>query len=133
MNNDHPRHVCQQARSQLAIAERIAGALRMHGLAADVAEVEQVTDVTRYDAFVIGSAVYVGSWLKPAVEFVRRHQPTLAERPVWLFSSGPLGPEGVSPRELPKQIAEIERLTHPREHRIFSGKLDSSDLSFLER
>ena len=30
-------------------------------------------------------------WLKPAVTFSRRHRKELAARPVWLFSSGPLG------------------------------------------
>lgn len=116
-----------------AIAERIAGTLREQGLAADVAAVEQVADVTRYDGFVIGSAVYYGSWLKPAVEFVRRHRATLAEQPVWLFSSGPLGADDPMPAQTPKQIAEIERLIRPREHRIFAGKLDADSLSFLER
>jgi menaquinone-dependent protoporphyrinogen oxidase len=44
-----------------------------------------------YDAFVIGSGVYNAHWLKTAAELVRRNHDLLAERPVWLFSSGPLG------------------------------------------
>jgi menaquinone-dependent protoporphyrinogen IX oxidase len=42
---------------------------------------------------VIGSGVYYGSWLKEATEWVHRNQAVLAERPVWLFSVGPLGVE----------------------------------------
>jgi hypothetical protein len=40
---------------------------------------------------VIGAAAYMFHWLKDATRFVKRHHRLLAERPVWLFSSGPLG------------------------------------------
>ena len=52
-----------------------------------------VVDLAGYQAFVIGSAVYFGKWLRQGTEFVRRNRASLAGRPVWLFSSGPLGTE----------------------------------------
>jgi menaquinone-dependent protoporphyrinogen IX oxidase len=62
------------------------------------AAAEQVREVDGYDAVVLGSAVYAGHWLKPAREPVGRLGTFLADRPVWLFSSGPVGdppkPEG---------------------------------------
>src|SRR5262249_60589803 len=73
------------------IAERIAETLRTGGLDAESRPVDAVGDPAGYDAFVIGSAAYLGSWLKAATAFVRRHQALLTSRPVWLFSSGPLG------------------------------------------
>src|SRR5688500_11899198 len=73
------------------IAERIAETLRASGLDAVAQPMKSVDDLAGYDAFVLGSAVYFGSWLKEATAFVRRHQAILADRPVWLFSSGPLG------------------------------------------
>ena len=72
------------------IAERITQVLRAEGLMADVAPAGEATEVAHADAFVIGSGVYMGSWLKDAIEFIERNQETLAGRPVWLFSSGPL-------------------------------------------
>ena len=73
------------------IAERVAAALTAAGLSAEARPVEAVKDVEPYDAVVLGGAAYMFHWLKPAVTFCRRHRKELAARPVWLFSSGPLG------------------------------------------
>jgi menaquinone-dependent protoporphyrinogen oxidase len=110
------------------LAERVAEVLRDRGLAVEVQPLKAVTDPTQYEAFVIGSAVYLGSWLKDATSFVERNQPVLAERPVWLFSRGPLGEAGVSP-----ELARIATAVHVREHRVFAGapgrmKFDVPDL-----
>jgi len=35
-----------------------------------------------YEAIVIGSAIYYGSWLKEATEWVRRNRAALAQYPV---------------------------------------------------
>ena len=73
------------------IAGRIAAALTAAGLPAEARPVDDVKDVEPYDAVVLGGAAYMFHWLKPAVTFARRHRKELAARPVWLFSSGPLG------------------------------------------
>ncbi len=75
------------------IADHIAEKLRQLGKQAEARPVEEVLDPSNYDVFVIGSAVYYGSWLKEATEWVHRHQGALAGHPVWLFSVGPLGTE----------------------------------------
>ena len=72
------------------IAERIGATLAQSGLHVSVEQVDRTRDIAGYEAFVIGSALYCG-WLKEATEFVRRNKATLAGRPLWLFSSGPLG------------------------------------------
>src|SRR5262249_53292595 len=76
--------------STRGIAERIGEVLRAGGLEATVAAAGPTTAVDRFDAFVIGSGVYMGSWLDAPLELLRRNQATLATRPTWLFSSGPL-------------------------------------------
>ncbi|WP_458247681.1 flavodoxin domain-containing protein [Streptomyces sp. MAI_2237] len=76
--------------STRGIAEAVADVLRKEGLSADTAPAATVTDVTPYDAFVVGGALYAGRWHRDARRFVRRNRRTLAERPLWLFSSGPL-------------------------------------------
>lgn len=75
------------------IAERIAGQLSTAGIDAAAQPVAAVGDLAVYDALVVGSAAYLGHWLTDAAEFVRRRSAVLAERPTWLFSSGPLGTE----------------------------------------
>ena len=85
--------------------------------------------VDGYDAVVVGSAVYAGHWLKPARELVERHAGVLAGRPVWLFSSGPVG-DPPKPEEDPvEDMADLVDLTNAREHRVFAGKLVRKQLS----
>lgn len=139
------------------IAERIADKLRQMGKDAEVKPVSGVGDVSAYEAFVIGSAVYSGVWLPEAVAFVRRHRATLATRPTWLFSSGPLGAKVKSMEgqaqgadeasgqikifgskrtihwPLPKEIVEFRGSIRPRDHEMFFGAIDHKNLSFPER
>jgi menaquinone-dependent protoporphyrinogen oxidase len=119
--------------STQGIAERIAEKLRQLGKEAEARPVEEVSDPGNYEAFVIGSAIYYGSWLKEAAEWVHHNQAVLAQHPVWLFSSGPLGIEVKDAEEQPKEIAKFQQAIRPRDQRIFFGALDHSHLSFAER
>ena len=101
--------------------------------------VEAVDDLDGYDAFVIGSAVYADRWTQQSTEFVQRHRAMLASRPVWLFSSGPIGKMATrhEPTE-PKGVTGIRRALSPPEHRVFFGawdrsKLDPTKLGLAER
>ena len=115
------------------IARAIADRLSELGVPADVQTVGDVEDLGERDAVVLGSAVYAGSWMKEAIEFAHRHAEPLAERPVWLFSSGPLGEEVQDDEEQPRQLPELRGLIGPIDHRIFFGALDRSKLGFGER
>ena len=66
------------------IAERIGEVLRQRGLEATVEDVNRIGEVEGYDAFVVGSAAYMGSWLKDANAFAQRHRSVLAARPTWV-------------------------------------------------
>jgi len=116
--------------STKAIAERIATTISAHDLSAIARPIDDIADPAGYDAYVIGSAVYYGSWMKEAVEFVRDHEGELARRPVWLFSSGPVGT--ALPAD-PKEIAVLREATKSLDHRVFYGALDRKKLSIGER
>jgi menaquinone-dependent protoporphyrinogen oxidase len=113
------------------IAEAIGEVLRERGLDATVGRPEAAT-VDGYDAVVVGSAVYAGHWLKPARELVDRQRAALAARPVWLFSSGPIG-DPPKPEEDPVDVAELATATGAREHRVFAGKLVRRQLGFGDK
>jgi menaquinone-dependent protoporphyrinogen oxidase len=81
---------------------------------------------------VLGSAVYMGQWMKPARELAERQAAALAARPVWLFSSGPVG-EPAKPAENPVDVSKILQATKARDHRVFTGKLARKQLSFPDR
>ena len=112
------------------IAERISLRLRDAGNVVDAQSVGAVEDLSDYDAFVIGSAAYMGGWLGTATAFVRQHRAVLTKRPVWLFSSGPIGVATVDAKgrdvlvaSEPKEFAEFGAL-HPRDRRVFFGAYD---------
>jgi menaquinone-dependent protoporphyrinogen oxidase len=119
--------------STRGIAERIADRLQRAGKEAEVRSVEFVTTPENYEAFVIGSAVYYGSWLKEATDWTLTNRNILARRPVWLFSSGPLGNEVTDTEQQPKEMAEFREAIGPRDQRTFFGALDPIFLSFPER
>ena len=64
--------------STRGIAQRIEEVLRTEGLEVDIAPADHASGVGAADAVVVGSAVYMGSWLKEAVEFVKRNEVRLA-------------------------------------------------------
>jgi menaquinone-dependent protoporphyrinogen oxidase len=120
------------------IAERVATQLAGAGLEVSLEAAERLRDLPAADAFVIGSGVYAQHWTKEAAALVKRGAPVLRNRPVWLFSSGPLGRwTSASPIET-REIAGIRRSIKPLDHRVFAGALDratldGSGLSGVER
>ena len=119
------------------IAEKIGQTLLQAGLQADVLPVNRVSDLKPFQAVVLGSAVYMGQWRKEAVNFLKTNEKSLAERPVWLFSSGPMG-KG-DPVQLtkgwrfPKSQGPIIDRIRPRDIALFHGMLDMKKLNFFEK
>jgi menaquinone-dependent protoporphyrinogen oxidase len=60
------------------------------------------------------------------------HLDELRARPVWVFSSGPLG-ETPKPDEEPPDGRAVAERVGAREHRVFAGSLDRSKLGLGER
>jgi menaquinone-dependent protoporphyrinogen oxidase len=123
------------------IAERIATVLRGEGVDVQLDDAADRPDLRDADGYVIGSGIYLGSWLKEGIRFLEDHQLALAGRPVWLFSSGPLpgsskntdeadplaralGPEDGPGSGGHRKIAELSAVIRPREHRVFLGAYD---------
>ena len=108
----------------------ISTGLRDHGVDArvDTRDAEQVDDVSEYDAVILGSAVYMGRWLKSARKLVDRELEQFESIPVWLFSSGP-----VTTDDTPAPDTKWATAPWARDHHTFGGKLDRSTLSRGER
>lgn len=122
--------------SKHGASDEIGAALRTAlgeaGLEADQVAPEQVRSLDGYDAVVLGSGVYAGRWVDAARKFVDGHLEELRARPVWIFSSGPLGEPPKPDDEPPDGRAVAERIG-AREHRVFAGSLDRAKLGFGER
>ena len=119
-----------QATAQIAQAVGIA--LIDRGLEVDIRQVHDAGDINQYDAFVIGSAIYMGGWLKPVANFIEHHQRLLEQRPVWLFTSGPIGSPPV-PKDEPSQTDRLAKRLHARGAVSFAGRLRKADLGWSER
>jgi menaquinone-dependent protoporphyrinogen oxidase len=114
------------------IGRTIADVMTGEGIDARVSAPEDVVGLDGYDAVVLGSAVYAGRWMKSMKGLVERESAEFAQRPVWLFSSGPLG-DPLKPEEDPVDVAVILDATRARQHHIFAGKVDRKVLNFGER
>jgi menaquinone-dependent protoporphyrinogen oxidase len=131
--------VCAASRhgATTEIAEAIGRSLSGEGFAVTVLPPGQVRSVEDYHAVVLGSAVYTGHWLGPARDLASRCRDSLAARPVWLFSSGPVGdPAGKLAQamdQVPVEVPRIRTSVGARDHRMFGGKLDRKKLNPAQR
>jgi menaquinone-dependent protoporphyrinogen oxidase len=112
------------------IAEALGRDLCAHGLDVEVRRAEEVDGVGAYDAVVLGSALYMGRWLPSATAIADVYREELAQKPTWLFSSGPIGDPA---RPEPPDLRRVENAVHARGHRVFSGRLERGRLSRGER
>jgi menaquinone-dependent protoporphyrinogen oxidase len=114
------------------IADAIARTLSHSGIEVTMLPPGEVTTVADYDAVVLGSAVYAGRWQPAARDLVDRLARELVQRPVWLFSSGPVG-DPAKPTKDAVDVTALLAATNAREHRMFAGKLVRGQLNFAER
>jgi menaquinone-dependent protoporphyrinogen oxidase len=119
------------------IAEKIGECLRSAGAHADVMAADHAGDVTQYAAVVLGSAVYAGAWRKEAADFLTTNEKALAERPAWLFSSGPTG-EGdpvtlMKGWRFPEALQRVADRIKPRDVAFFHGVIDPRKLNLAEK
>ena len=73
------------------IASRVGERLTRRGYEVDVHSTATARDARLYDAVIVGSAVYLRRWDRTALRYLQAQAPDLAERPTWLFQSGPCG------------------------------------------
>ncbi|MFI6931576.1 flavodoxin domain-containing protein [Streptomyces sp. NPDC050287] len=120
--------------STAQIAVTVAEVLHQRGFAAEALPARSVTSVASYDAVVVGGGLYAGRWHRDARRFVRRHRRSLARRPVWLFSSGPLD-ASASERDVPPTpgVRRVMDKVETTEHVTFGGCLEEGGKGRIAR
>lgn len=121
--------------STAEIAETVAATLRREGLKVYLEPAGEVCDLERFDAVVLGSAVYMKRWRGDARHFLKKHRKALRQVPFWVFSSGPVGdPANDNPdwMEPPKLAEKVEELGG-RGHVVFGGCLPAEPQGFMEK
>lgn len=120
--------------STQGVAEFIAKALGEKGLTVDLMPLSAVTSLEKYSAVVIGAPIYIGSWLKPAHDFLKRFEKSLQTLPVAVFALGPLSN---SPKEMEESRAQLDTQLakhawfRPLAIEMFVGKYEKKNLPFF--
>lgn len=118
------------------IAQAIGMTLKEQDFTVDVLPIESVNQLMMYDAVIVGSAIYSRKWLPEAAQFLRMRVDILAQKPVWLFSSGPTG-QGAAHEmfggfDFDDELQPFVISIAPQDSMIFHGALKLSKLTLAE-
>jgi menaquinone-dependent protoporphyrinogen oxidase len=109
------------------IAAAVGEQLTRRGYDVEVHSTAAARDARLYDAVIVGSAVYMARWDRSALRYLQAQAPDLAERPTWLFQSGPCGPGGRTKRtQIPRAVARFCAKIGIAPPVTFGGNLDES-------
>jgi len=106
------------------VAEKVGEVLKSKGLEADVKSVNDVSDVSEYDAAVIGAPMMKFSFLPPARKFVKANKEALAKIPVAYFSMGfKMIDDSKEGREwMMKKLKVVTKQVEPIDVGLFGGR-----------
>jgi menaquinone-dependent protoporphyrinogen oxidase len=124
-----------KAGSTQGVAEAISKTLAAAGAQVDLRQTRTITDLSPYDAVVLGSAVRGGKWLPEAMQFLQTHQAALARKPfaAFMVCITLAMPGNASYREgVANWLAPVRALVRPVSEGLFAGALDYSRLSMGE-
>jgi menaquinone-dependent protoporphyrinogen oxidase len=113
------------------LADMVADGLRAEGFTVEVEPAGTLWRVDQFDAVVVGGALYAGRWNKDARRFVKEYAHDLANRPTYLFSSGPLD-DSATEHEIPpvRGVESLMRKIGARGHATFGGRLEPDATGF---
>lgn len=106
------------------LARAVGLGLEEAGHTVDVLPAQRIESLDRWEAVVVGGALYAWFWQREARRFVKRHVEELQQLPVYFFSSGPLD-FSARDRELPPpgSVARLAKLVGAQRHKTFGGRL----------
>lgn len=115
------------------VADAIGKQLCAAGARVDVRHLPEVSDLSGYQAFVIGSPIQAGTWISEAKRFLRANQNTLTNLPVAYFiTCMALSADNDDSRRLAQRYIEqslwIAPRIKPMALRAFAGKVDYAKL-----
>lgn len=121
-----------KAGSTAGVAEAIAQTLSKQGAQVDVLPMQEVQDLTPYQAVVAGSAIRGNEWLPEAMQFLEANRAELNQKPFAAFmvcitlSMAQADKYRTSVRDW---LAPVRALVSPVSEGYFAGALDFSKLA----
>ena len=119
--------------STAEVAEAICNTLTEGGAQVDVIPMQDVHDLSPYQAVIVGSAIRKSKWLPEAVQFVRTHQETLRHKSLAIFTvciTLAMSNNEQYRSAVAGWVAPIRALVRPLSEGLFAGMLDFSRLPF---
>ncbi|MBN2048794.1 MAG: twin-arginine translocation signal domain-containing protein [Anaerolineaceae bacterium] len=115
----------------LRMGEVIAGA----GWMVDVKPIDDVSDLSMFEAVLLGSPIRIGAVLKKVTAFIEEHQTELAQKHFSMFiACMELEPDIPETRELASAYLDpVRAILKPEREGLFAGKVDPDKLTLLER
>jgi menaquinone-dependent protoporphyrinogen oxidase len=115
------------------VAHAIADDLLQQRFAVNALPMNEVKTLERYQAIVMGFALYIGRMHKDARRFLVSHHKELARLPVALFVLGPVHADQkeftTARSQLQKELAKLPWLS-PIAQEVFGGKFDPKTIGF---
>jgi menaquinone-dependent protoporphyrinogen oxidase len=114
------------------VAEAIGKTLMDNGAQVEVRPMQEVTDLTPYDAVVAGSAIRGKQWLPEAMQFMQTHQAALRQKPfaAFLVCMTLAMPSADKYRQfVATWLDPVRALAKPVSEGLFAGALDISKIS----
>lgn len=120
------------------VAEEIGRVLCERGAEVDVRQAKDVTDVSPYQAVILGSAVYMGKLMSDAANFVQKHRLALSQKPAAYFVVCLTMKEDTEENRRTAEaflnpLYEKAPEVKPAEVGLFAGRIVYSKLSFFYR
>jgi menaquinone-dependent protoporphyrinogen oxidase len=124
-----------KAGSTAEVAKVIGEIGSMQGMAVDVLKIQHIQDINSYQAVILGSAIRMGQVLPEVVEFIKTHQAELSQKPVAYFVNCLTMKEDTpeNRRTVMEYLQPLRTLLEPLSLGLFSGKIDYSKLSWMDR
>jgi menaquinone-dependent protoporphyrinogen oxidase len=120
-----------RAESTAGVAETIGKTITQNGVQVDVIPMQNVKEITSYQAYVVGSAIQNRQWLPEALQFIQSNQADLAQKPVALFSVCMTLAMKNGERfrsDVQQWVSPARRFVRPVSEGLFTGALDISKI-----
>jgi menaquinone-dependent protoporphyrinogen oxidase len=135
MNNKILVAYASKAGSTIDIANRVAGKIAGDGNSVDVMPVNKVTDLSAYQAVILGSAIRIGAVLPEVTKFVEVNRDILKEKSFNIFVvCMTLNEDNEENRKTVSDYLEpIRQVALPATEGLFAGVMDLKKLNLIER
>jgi menaquinone-dependent protoporphyrinogen oxidase len=133
MNNKILVTYASRAGSTAGVAEAIGKTLSECGAQVDVLPMNDVKDLSLYQAIVVGSAIRKSKWLPEATQFIQTHRSTLAQKPFAMFTvciTLAMSNSEQYRSAVAGWVAPVRALVKPLSEGLFAGMFDFSKLPF---